>query len=138
MAGRQSLAHLMPRGVDIYAACDRRPYPFPTMFDALPEACIPQLLGCLPQRNELFEYLESFQKRVHVCSFPHIPLQITKSEVERFLADDRKNAETFPDMLALLFAALALGSQHSVYDRCNKKWVPGAMEKQLKQADIYS
>ena len=96
------------------------------------------LLDCLPEQGELMEYLDAFQKRAQACSFPHVPSEITKTEVERFLSDKRKNAEAFPDMLALLFAALALGAQHGVWDRHGGKWAPGAMEQEVNKANVYS
>lgn len=128
----------MPRGAEIYAPRDLPPYPFPIMWPARLEDCIPSLLDCLPPRDELMIYLDAFEKRVQFCSFPHVPNEITKAEVDRFLSDSKKNAELFPDMLALLFAALALGSQHSVFDSCGGKWVEGAMEREAKKGDVYS
>lgn len=132
------LTHAMPRGADMYAPRDLPLYPFATLFPVSLEEAIPKLLECLPPTDELFRYLDSFQKRVHVCFFPHIPTEITKSEVERFLSDPRKNSEKCPDMLGLLFAALALGSQVSVWDKCGGKWVAGAMEEQSKTGNVYS
>ena len=131
------LTHAMPRGADMYAPRDLPLYPFATMFSWSLEECIPQLLHCLPPKNELFDYLDSFQRRVHVCFFPHIPTEITRNEVERFLDDATKNTEKCPDMLALLFSALALGSQHSVWDKSGGKWVAGAMEEESKRGNLY-
>jgi hypothetical protein len=128
----------MPRGQDMYTPKSPPPYPFPTFFPATPEECIPELLKCLPQREELFECLNAFEKRVHVCSFPHVPFEITKSEVERFLDDARRNAQMCPDMLALLFAAIALGGQHSVWDRSGGKWGADAMHFEVAKGNIYS
>jgi hypothetical protein len=128
----------MPRGQDMYTPKNPPPYPFPTFFPATPEECIPELLKCLPQREELFECLNAFEKRVNVCSFPHVPLEITKSEVERFLDDPRRNAQMCPDMLALLFAAIALGGQHSVWDRSGGQWGANAMHFEVAKGNIYS
>jgi hypothetical protein len=127
----------MPRGADMYTPRNPPPYPFATLFKGTPDECIPELLSVLPQRDELFSYLDSFQKRVHVCSFPLIPTEITKSEVERFLSDARRNAQMCPDMLALLFAALALGSQHCVWDKCGGKWVASVMKEESQKGDVY-
>lgn len=132
------LAHAMPRGVDMYAPRDLPLYPFATLFSGSLELCIPQLLDCLPPEDELLSYLDAFQKRVHVSFFPHIPTEITKSEIERFLHDPTKNTEKCPDMLALLFAALALGSQHCVWDKCGGRWVAGAMEEESKRGNLWS
>jgi hypothetical protein len=133
-----SMAHLMPRGADMYTPKNPPPYPFPTFFPATPEECIPDLLKCLPQRDELFDCLGAFEKRVIVCSFPHVPFEITKSEVERFLDDPRRNAQMCPDMLALLFAAIALGGQHSVWDRSGGQWEADAMQTETAKGNVYS
>jgi hypothetical protein len=122
----------------MYTPKNPPPYPFPTFFPATPEECIPELLKCLPQREELFECLNAFERRVNVCSFPHVPLEITKSEVERFLDDPRRNAQMCPDMLALLFAAIALGGQHSVWDRSGGQWGANAMHFEVAKGNIYS
>ncbi|OCL14757.1 hypothetical protein AOQ84DRAFT_371003, partial [Glonium stellatum] len=135
--GPQSLTHAMPRGADIYAPQNSPAFPFATMWPAYPQACIPALLKCLPPRDELLSYLETFQCRAQSCSFPHVPDEITATEIERFLSDAQKNAEMFPDMLALLFAALAQGSQNGVFDKCGGKWVEGAMEAESKKGDVY-
>lgn len=128
----------MPRGPDMYTPKNPPPHPFPTVFPATPEECIPQLLQCLPQRGELFERLGAFENRVNVCSFPHVPFEITKSEIESFLNDARKNAQMCPDMLALLFAAIALGGQHSIWDRSGGQWEADAMHREVARGDVYS
>ncbi|KAF1952928.1 hypothetical protein CC80DRAFT_537956 [Byssothecium circinans] len=136
----QSLAHLMPRGPEMYTTETPPPYPFATMFPHTPDECIPELLSCLhleEAKDELLQDLESFEKRVHICAFPYVPMEITKSEVERFLAEPVKNATMCPDMLALLFAALALGSQHSAWDKGGGRWEAGAMERELRKGDVY-
>jgi hypothetical protein len=125
------MAYLLPRGQDMYTPKSPPPYPFPTFFPATPEECIPELLKCLPQRDELFECLKAFENRVHV-------LEITKSEVERFLDDPRRNAQMCPDMLALLFAAIALGGQHSVWDRSGGQWGADAMNFEVAKGNVYS
>lgn len=131
------LSHAMPRGADMYAPRDGPLYPFPTLFPANSDECIPQLIRLLPQHDQLFGYLDSFQKRVHVSAFPHVPSEITKTEVERFLSDPHQNIQKCPDMLALLFAALALGCQHAVWDEVERKWDPG-MQHESHPGNVYS
>lgn len=114
------------------------PHPFATLFKATPEECIPQLLTCLPSSSELFEYLETFEKRVLICAFPFIPLEITRSEVQRFLCDTEKNAQLCPDMLALLFAALALSSQHPARDQSGGHLSVDTIEKESQKGNVYS
>jgi hypothetical protein len=132
------MAYLVPRGQDMYTPKNSPPYPFPTIFPATPEECIPELLKCLPQREELFECLTAFEKRVNVCSFPHVPLEITRSEVERYLADPRRNAHLCPEMLALLFAAIALGGQHSIWDRSGGQWGADTVRFEAVKGNVYS
>ncbi|KAF2010673.1 hypothetical protein BU24DRAFT_496612 [Aaosphaeria arxii CBS 175.79] len=132
-----SLAHAMPRGADMYAPRDLPLYPFATLFSWSLEECIPELLRCLPPKDELFGYLDSFQRRAQVCCFPHTPEETAKTEVERFLSESRKNADGCPEMLALLFAVLALGSQHGVWDNNGGKWVVGAVEKESQRGNLY-
>ena len=42
------------------------------------------------------------------------------------------------DVVALLFAALALGSQHSVWDNSGGQWIAGAVEKESQSGNVYS
>jgi hypothetical protein len=131
-----SLAHTLPRGVDIFAYQDAPLYAFPTLWRADGGAGV--LLACLPPRAELMSYLDTFQRRVQSCCFPHVPEEITLKEIDRFLANAEDNAFRHPDMLALIFAALALGLQNGVYDRSGGEWVEGAMEREAWKGDLYS
>ena len=69
------------------------------------------LLQCLPPRDELYHYLESFGMKARGFAFPYVPEDLAQKEVERFLENAEENADKVPDMLALIFAALALGVQ---------------------------
>lgn len=125
----------MPKGPDMYPT-DHAMFPFPTMWGA--QDTLTALVACLPPREELFDVLESFQKRGQCCSFPHVPDEVTKKEVERFLSDVQGNAQKFPDMLALVFATLATGMQMGVWDRSGGSWVKGERENATKVSDVYS
>lgn len=122
----------------MYTPRNPPPYPFPTIFPASLDACIPELLACLPPKDEILGCLRAFESRVNVCSFPHVPFEITQSEIERFLSNAEADAQRCPDMLALLFAALALGGQHFVWDRSGGQWEPRAMHEQLQNGDVFS
>lgn len=128
----------MPRGPDIFAPNSPSTYPFATLFPATPEECIPQLLDILPSRKELQEYLIAFEKRVYVCAFPHLPVELTKTEIDRFLADPERNARWCPEMLALIFAAIALGAQHSVWDKCGGTWKAESVDAEAQRGNVYS
>ncbi|KAI9800511.1 MAG: hypothetical protein M1825_004059 [Sarcosagium campestre] len=130
-----SLTHAAPRAVDIFAFQDAPVYPFPALWPA--SGGTSALLACLPPDEELFGYLESFQKRAQSCSFPHVPDEITKVEIERFLSDREGNSFKHPDMLALIFAALAQGLQNGVYDKCGGEWVKGGMAAEAWKGDLY-
>lgn len=108
----------MPKGKDMYAPEDTS-YPFPVVTQF---ATTSQLLQLLPDQDDLFACLDLFQHRAQACSFPHMPEEVTKREVERFLADRERNANLFPDMLALIFATLATGLQMGQYDRNGGTW----------------
>ncbi len=131
-----SVSHAVPRGVDIFAFQDAPSYAFPTLWPANGGAV--SLLKCLPPKEELLAYMDAFQRRAQSCSFPHVPEEITSREIERFLADAEGNAFKYPDMLALIFAALAQGLQNGVYDRCGQQWLAGAMEAEASKGDVYS
>lgn len=96
------------------------------------------LLHVLPPDEDIFSYLEAFQRRAQSCSFPHTPEECTVIEVKRYLYNREHNAFVHPDMLALLFATLAQGLQNGVYDRYGGKWVKGAMAAELSKGDVYS
>lgn len=95
------------------------------------------LIALLPGKEEIFAYLDSFQRRVQGCSFPHVPDQCTRVEVDRFLANIEHNAILHPDMLALLFATLAQSVQHGVFDRSGGQWVSGVVENETKKGDVF-
>jgi hypothetical protein len=122
----------------MYTTRNTPTYFAPTLFRAAPDECIDELLSCLPRKEELLEHLAAFESRVNVCSFPHVPMEITKSEVERFLVDSKKNAQACPDMLALLFAALATAIQHSIWDNCGGGWIANVMEAEAQKINVYS
>ncbi|KAI9836348.1 MAG: hypothetical protein M1837_003396 [Sclerophora amabilis] len=130
-----SVTHAAPRGVDIFAFHDVPLYPFPSLWRA--DGGAAALLDCLPPREELFGYLDAFQKRAQSCSFPHVPEEITTKEIERFLSDPKGNSFKYPDMLALIFAALAQGLQNGVFDKSGGEWVEGAMEAESWKGDLY-
>ena len=126
----------MPRGTDIFAFQMATSHPFPTLWPAKDGAGV--LIQLLPSKDEIFLYLDAFQQRAQSCSFPHVPEECTKKEVERFLANVEHNALVHPDMLALLFTTLAQGLQSGVYDRGGGQWVAGAMDEDSKKGDVYS
>jgi hypothetical protein len=126
----------MPRVLDMYTPRNPPTYAFPTIFSAALGAL--PLLDCLPGKEELLEYLSAFERRVNVCSFPYVPVEISRSEVERFLADPKKNAQMCPDFLALLFAAIALGAQHSVWDKAGGQWDPDLLDMESRKGNVYS
>jgi hypothetical protein len=97
----------------MYAAQDSM-YPFPTLWPAMSRT--EGLLQCLPPREQLFIYLESFSHKAQCFAFPYIPEELTIKEVEHFLKNVEENAEKVPDLLGLIFAALALGVQLGTFE----------------------
>lgn len=95
-------------------------------------------MAILPEREQLFASIESFQRRAQSCSFPHTPDEVTKKEVQRFLDDKQKNAEFHPDMLALIFATVATGMQMGQYDRSGGRWDYNDLESTRMTSDALS
>ena len=124
----------MPRGRDMYATDDDPSYPFPVV-----EGCstISSLLAILPHPNELFYILETFQRRAQACSFPHTPDELTRKEVQRFLENRERNADLFPDMLALLFATLASGLQMGLFERSGGRWTREEVCRTRRTSDAF-
>lgn len=89
-------------------------YPFPTLWPAMSRT--QGLLQCLPPRDELYHYLESFSAKARGFAFPYVPEDLSQKEVERFLENAEENADKVPDLLALIFAALALGVQLDMFE----------------------
>lgn len=138
--GAHSLTHTMPRNMpkaqEIYSVAESM-YPFPVFAGWCGESAHAALVGVLPKQEELFRILDLFQRRGQSSSFPHTPDEVTKREVERFLDDAEGNAQKYPDMLALIFATLAMGLQLGQWDRDDGQWVEGAMAGTTRTADIY-
>lgn len=131
-----NLTHAVPRATDIFAFQLATSHPFPTLWSAKDDTS--SLVKLLPPEQDLFFYLDAFQRRAQFCSFPHVPDQCTNNEVRRFLENLEHNAALYPDMLALLFATLAQGLQDGVYDKFGEKWVAGSVEQESKKGDVYS
>jgi hypothetical protein len=98
----------MPKAADVYVIQEAM-YPFPTLWPAMSHT--EGLLQCLPSLEQLYGYLDSFSQRAQGFAFPYVPEDLTRKEVEHFLENAQENAEKVPDLLALIFAALALGVQ---------------------------
>lgn len=88
--------------------------------------------------QEIFFYLNAFQRRAQSFSYPHLPDELTEPEVQRFLANVKENSEQHPDMLALLFATLAQGIQNGVYDKYGGAWHGGTMELECRTSNAFS
>lgn len=135
--GSQSLTHTIPKAQDMYAFTGSM-YPFPVLAGWAGESTTAALVQCLPQRDELFSILDAFQRRAQSSSFPHTPDEVTKKEIEKFLADVESNTQRHPDMLALIFVTLATGLQMGQYDRSGGQWVADEIASTKRQADVYS
>lgn len=131
-----NLTYTLPRGTDIFAFQLATSHPFPTLWSAKDDTST--LVKLLPPQQDLFFYLDVFQRRAQACSFPHVPDECTSNEVRRFLENVEHNAALHPDMLALLFATLAQGLQDGVYDKDGGKWIAGSVETESKKGDVYS
>lgn len=81
-------------------------YPFPSL--KVGDNTTAALTRLLPGEHEVFENLDIFYDIAQSFAVPQTPDKMRKKEVKRFLSNVEHNATETPDMLALLFAALAL------------------------------
>ncbi|KAL8939534.1 MAG: hypothetical protein Q9211_002699, partial [Gyalolechia sp. 1 TL-2023] len=131
-----NLTHLVPRGTDMVAFQVQPTNPFPTFWRTAEGTAT--LINLLPKdHQEIFFYLHAFQRRGQACSFPHLPDEVTETEVQRFLSNVKENADKHPEMLALLFATLAQGIQNGVYDKYGGAWHVGMMESECKLGNAF-
>lgn len=112
------------------------PHPFVASWDS--QSRISDLLSALPSVPEAYLYFDSFQNQAQASISPGIPVEFNQADLDQFLADSERNALLRPDILALVCAMLAQGIQHGVYYRCNRRWVAGAMECDLRKGDALS
>ena len=131
-----SLPMPLNRGEDLFSCPMATSHPFPTLWTAKDDTST--IIRLLPPEEDLFSYVDAFQRRARALSFPYVPDDCTHQEIRQFLDNIEHNAALHPDMLALLFTTLALGLQDGVYDRCGERWVPGGMESEAKKGDVYS
>jgi hypothetical protein len=113
--------------------CSLQTYPFPTLFGAAPDECFPQLLSCLPVNEELMGYFGVFQGLM--CQ---VPVDTTRRDIEAFIFDARKNSQLHPATLAMLFGFIALGAQHSAWDRGGRRWNAKVIEAEAQKGNVYS
>ncbi|KAL8727538.1 MAG: hypothetical protein Q9181_005675 [Wetmoreana brouardii] len=131
-----NLTHLVPRGTDMAAFQIQPTNPFPTVWRMADGAAA--VAEMLPKdEQEIYFYLNAFQRRAQSYMFPHLPIECTESEVQRFLRNVKENSEQHPDMLALLFATLAQGIQNGVYDKYGGAWHAGTMELECATSNAF-
>ena len=95
------------------------------------------LTALLPPNDVIFQQLDLFERRAHDNSFPHVPDEMTRKEVERFLQDKETNASKAPDMLGLIFATLAVGMQIGVLDCNGGRWLEASVANAQSKGEVY-
>ena len=111
------------------------PFPFGTFWEA--NEGVSALVKILPEANEILACYRFFCGRSQGSSIPILAAEHSQLDLNRILPNVEQYVEQQEEVLAFLFAILAQEVQHGLYDRCNRKWVPGAMEDNLKKGDIY-
>ncbi|KAH0287704.1 hypothetical protein KCU62_g5650, partial [Aureobasidium sp. EXF-3399] len=106
----KSLSHAMPRAADMYTTQDAM-YPFPTLWPAM--------------------------SRTQGFAFPYVPEDLSQKEVERFLENAGENADKVPDLLALIFAASALGVQLTMFEDRQEAGA-GVSQNSSRKGEIFS
>ena len=125
----------MPRGIDMYAP-EGTIHPFPSLWTA--NNWVHGLYSCLQPWESSSGYLDTYVALAESRTWPHFAQEITRKEVERFLVNFEQNAVAYPDMLALIFAALATGLQLGVHERHGGRWLAGAVEAERTEGDMFS
>ena len=133
---RRSARTMVQGGGDVIAFQTATSHPFPTLWSAKDHTS--PLIKLLPPDQDLFFYLDTFQRRSLSFSFPYVPSEVNSLEVRKFIENLEHNAALYPDYLALLFATLAQGLQDGVYDKFGEKWSAGHVEAESKKGDVYS
>lgn len=110
-------------------------YPFPSL--KVGDNTAVALTRLLPGKEEIFASLEVFNSIGQTLAVPQPPENTRKKDVQRFLSDLERNATKSPDMLALLFAALALVHHMSVVGK-GRKSTQAEVEAAFKLGECYS
>lgn len=111
-------------------------YPFPTLWPAMSRT--EGLLQCLPPYEQLYSYLETFNQKAPEFVFPYVPEELAQEQVEHFVENVQENAEKVPDLLALIFAALALGGQLDTFTFENREEPQaGASKADSRKGEIF-
>jgi len=87
-------------------------YPFPHLH--IGDNSTAALTKLLPEGQEMFRSLRTFREIARSFAVPQSPNKTRENVVKDFLSNIEHNATRAPDMLALLFAALALVCHMSV------------------------
>ncbi|EUC50671.1 hypothetical protein COCMIDRAFT_78179, partial [Bipolaris oryzae ATCC 44560] len=127
-----TLTHIIPHPRDIFISENTPAYAFATLFSASSDECIPQLLSCLPAKHEFSEYMDVFEQVVSI----HIPAELSRLEIERFLLDAESHSYSCPSMLALILAVIALGAQHFIW-RKNGSCDVAKMDAEAQKGNVY-
>lgn len=93
-------------------------YPFP--YVKIGDNTTTALIKLLPGKQEIFESLKTFREISRSFVVPQPPDKTREKEVQQFLSNIEHNAIKAPDMLALLFASLALVCHTGVAGRMSR------------------
>jgi len=110
-------------------------YPFPMVKSG--DNTTANLTWLLPSRDEIIDCLNTFQHITQEFAVPYTPDSLARPNVEQFLDNAEYNATKAPDMLALLFAALALVLQAIPINR-NHQCAKIAAQARCIRGDCYS
>ena len=132
---RGGLYYPAAQGNELFPFTTTASHPFPAWWSAKDETI--GLVGLLPAKEDVLVYLRAFQRRALSCSFPLVPEECTEHEIQRFLENVEYNATVHPNMLALMFATLALGLQDGIYDSHGEKWIAGVVEAESRKGDVF-
>lgn len=111
-------------------------HPFPTLWT--PDSWVDGLRRCFDPWDETAASLDALSARAETSPWPHLPRGVNRVEVGHFLNDFEHNATSYPDMLALILAALAIGTQKLGYGVNERPLGTGDMESTNPKGDLFS
>ena len=122
-------------GPEVNFFSSEAPHPFGRFWEANEGPHV--LAASLPAANEILACYQFFRSRSQGCSLPIVAAEFSQLDLDQVISNVERYIEHREDTLAFLFAILAQGVQHGLYDRCRGTWISGTMDDSLKKGDIY-
>jgi hypothetical protein len=95
------------------------------------------LCNLLPPKKTIVKCLKTLRYCTQFYSSLYLLDEMTKSEIDHFLTDPKKNAEEAPGMLGMIFANLAVGTQIGVFYHSGREWMSDVLQGSHNASECY-